>query len=1090
MGTDPVKHEDVGGGGAAEEGRLESAARAGGGGLAHLCIRRPVGTLAIASVVFVLGLFFLQRLPIDLLPEIEYPQIRVTVNYPGVSPEVMEEQVTRVLERTLAATEGVTRILSSVNDGRTTVDLNFAFGTNLDLALQDAARYLEEARVRLPSDVQPPRIRKYDPGQNAIWEGGFSSNVRSEVAVRDWVENSLMPQLIAVPGVSSVEASGGMVRELEVVVDQERLRSYGLAMGDVIAALAAENVDVAGGRLTSDTFDVVVKTEGLFTSVAQVEDVLLRLPTALGEGGRSVRLGEVASVRDGHREQRVFARLNGVPSVQVQVYKLTGTNTVAVADEVLATLARLERSGFIPSDIHYQSFRDPTFFIRGALTSVGSAALLGGALAMTMVLMFLGSLRKGFVIGLSIPIALMATFSLMGGGGLTLNIISLGGLALGVGLLLDNAIVVLENIYRHREQLGKDAEAAARDGAGEVVSAIVAGTLTNLAAVVPFLLVTGVAALVFREMILTISFAIVATLAAALSVVPTLAALLGKLRFESGLARSLPLRAFAAAVDALRRGYRRLLPWVLRVRWAVLGLAVAALAAAGWLFSQLGNEFLPPLDDGNVFFRVALPPGTPPDETQAVSRRVEQTLRDMPHVESVFALAGGALWGGSVSERPGSSIFFVQLSGVAERDGMPAGLWVSDAQRRLAALEVPGARVFARPPVIRGLRFTATGNDLAIGVVGPDLEVLRTLAREIALRLEGVPGIEGLDSGSDERSPLMRVRVDRERAAEVGLRVSEVGNAIRDAVDGAVASRYTSGGQEYDIRVRLPSGAVSDTEVLGNLLVARSSGVPVLLRDVVQFDLGTGPASIDRENQNRIVRVVGDINAAVTDVGTAMAEIERRLAGLELPDRYGLVFGGQWETIQDTNREILMVIGLAVFLVFVVLAVQYERLSNPLVIITAAPLSLVGVSVILTLTATPVSAPVLIGAVLLIGIVVNNAILLVEYIEIGRRQGMALRDAVVEAGSVRLRPILMTTSTTALGMLPLAIGLGEGGEIMRPLALAVIGGLLGSMLLTLFVIPCLYVVVSGGAERLTAWLTGDQDGRTASRPIGSAPLSR
>ena len=399
-------------------------------------------------------------------------------------------------------------------------------------------------------------------------------------------------------------------------------------------------------------------------------------------------------------------------------------------------------------------------------------------------------------------------------------------------------------------------------------------------------------------------------------------------------------------------------------------------------------------------------------------------------------------------------------------------------------MDIPGARIFVRPPMIRGLRFTATGNDLAIGIVGSDLDVLRALGREVAVRLEGIPGIEGLDTGNEAQSPLMRVRVDRERATEFGLRVSEVGMAIRDAVDGAVPGRYVSGSREYDIRVRLPSDAVSDTEVLGNLIVGRGNGAPVLLREVVAFDLGTGPATIERENQSRIVRVVGDINTSVSDVGTIMAEVERRLAEVSVPDQYALVFGGQWETIQETNREVGMVILLAVFLVFVVLAVQYEKLSNPFVIIMAAPLSLVGVSIILTLTGTPVSAPVLIGGVLLIGIVVNNAILLVEYIEIGRRQGMELFDAVIEAGSVRLRPILMTTSTTALGMLPLAIGLGEGGDIMRPLALSVIGGLVGSMLLTLFVIPCLYVIVSRAADKVGGWLTGKRVARVPGDAVG------
>ena len=1048
------------------------------GGVAALAISRPVGTMAIASVVFVLGFFFLRQLPIDLLPEIEYPQLRVTVTYPGVAPEVVEEQVTRVLERSLAATEGMTSIQSRVWEGRTDIDLSFKFGVNLDFALQDAARYLEQARSRLPADINPPRIRKFDPGQTPVWEGGFGSNVRSEAEVRSWVENSLMPQLIAIAGVSSVEATGGMVREMEVVVDQDRLRSYGLTLADVIDTLAAENVEIAGGRMTSRVFDVSVKTEGKLASAEDISNVLLSLP---GDGhadvARTIRLGEVAMVRDGHREQRVFARLDGVPSTQVQVFKLTGTNTVQVADEVLATLQRLERSGFIPPDIQYRMLRDHTYFIRGALNSVGSAAIIGGALAMIVVLLFLGSLRKGFIIGLSIPIALMATFSLMGIGGLTLNIISLGGLALGVGLLLDNAIVVLENISRHREKLGKPSLQAARDGAAEVVSAITAGTLTNLAAVVPFLLVTGVAALVFREMILTITFAIIATLAAALTVVPMLAAQLGRVRFKSGLGRSLPLRAFSGLIEWLTDLYRALLPWILRLRWLVLAVALASLAGAMWLFSQLGNEFLPPMDDGNIFVRVALPQGTPPEDTQAMARQVEAVLLGMPHVQSVFTLAGGSLWGGVVNERSGLAMFLVQLVGLSDRPGVPAGQWVVDVQREIRALELPGARILARPPVIRGLRFTATGNDLAIGIVGPDLEVLRSLAREVAARLEGVAGLEAIDAGTDDQSPLVRIRVDRERAAEFGFSVAEVGRAIRDAVDGAVPTRFTSGSQEYDVRVRLHGDAVGNTELLGSLLLARGNGGAVLLRDVASFELGTGPATILRENQNRIMRVVADINTSVADAGTVMGQIEARLADLSLPEQYGLIYGGQWETIEQSNRELTLVIMLAVFLVFVVLAVQYDRLANPLVIITAAPMSLVGVAIILTLTATPVSAPVLLGGILLIGIVVNNAILLVEYIEIGRRQGLAMREAIVEAGSVRLRPILMTTSTTGMGMLPLAIGLGEGGEIMRPLALSVIGGLTSSMILTLFVVPCLYLIFVDRAERFSEWMMGPSHGK-------------
>jgi CzcA family heavy metal efflux pump len=1039
-------------------------------GIADLAIRRPIGTLALASVVFALGLFFTDRLPIDLLPRIDRPQIVVTVNYPGTAPEVMEEQVTRVLERNLAATEGLIRIHSRASEGRTNVNLEFALGQNIDLAMQDASRYLELARTQLPPDIEPPRLYKRDPAQDPVWQAGFSSHVRSEVEVRDWVEHQLAPQLLALAGVSSVEAAGGMVRELEVVVDQDRLASYGLSLADVAGVLEAENVDIAAGWLTSETFDVMAKTDGMFTSVEDIDALLIPLP---GQRERHVRLGEVAAVRDGHRQQRLFARLSGVDASQVSVFKLPEANTVEVVGDVQATLDRLERSGFIPEDIEYQAIGDPALFIRGAIASVGTAALLGGALAMIVVLLFLGSLRKSAAIGLSIPIALMATFALIGAGGLTLNIISLGGLALGVGLLLDNAIVMLENIDRHRDELGKPAEQAAREGAKEVSSAITAGTLTNLAAVTPFLLISGLAALVFRELILTISFAILATLAAALTVIPMLAALLARVRFKSGLAQTLPLRVFHAGIGLLVRGYGRVLPGAFRWRWAVIGLALGTLVLAVHVAGELGEEFLPQVDDGGVSVRMVLPPGTTPSETDRAARRIEEVIAELPHVDSVFALVGGHLGGGIVNERPGTANLRVQLSPAASRPDTTAGAWVAEAQAQLDALDLPGARIVVRPPSIRGLQFTATGNDLSLGIVGEDLGRMRELARELSARLEGIPGLEGVEVGREDQSPLLRIRVDRERAAALGLRSGDVGRAIRDAVDGAVPTRFATRNYDYDVRVRAPREALADAETLGALLLFRHDDAPIRLRDVASFELGEGPAHIERENQSRVVRVNGDLNTSVADVGAVMAAVEARLAEFELPERYSLILGGQWETIRETERELATVIALALFLVFVVLAVQYERIANPLVILAAAPMSLIGVVGMLWLTQTPQSAPVLIGVVLLVGVVVNNAILLVEYIEIGRhREALPAADAVVWAGKARLRPILMTTATTVLGMTPLALGLGEGSEIMRPLALTVVGGLLSSMLLTLFVVPCLYLLITGAAERLTRWLTG------------------
>ncbi len=1054
-------------------------------GLTHSAIRRPVGTLAIASVVFVLGLFFIDRLPVNLLPEVEYPLVRITVNYPGVAPEVMEEQVTRVLERNLSSVENLSRISSRASEGRTNVNLIFEHGVDLDIAMQNAARMLEGARQQLPPDIQPPRLRKWDPGEWAIWRAGFSSPVRPPREVRDWVEQRLVPQLQSIPGVAAVEAAGGQVREIEVVLDQQRLRSYGLSLRDVSDQLASENVNVAAGNITSERFDVMARTDGRFSSSEEIENILLSIPNSQ----RRIRLSEIAEVRDGFSEQRLFVRLDGVPSTQLSIYKLPEANVVQVVDDINQRMGQLVDSGFLPDDIEFQATRDGAYFVRGSVSAVAAAAVLGAVLAMLVVLAFLGSLRKSFVIGLSIPLAILFTFALMGLGGLTLNVISLGGLALGVGLLLDNAIVMLENISRHQDKLGKDSVEAAHDGADEVISAITAGTLTNLAAVAPFLLITGMAALVFRELILTISFAVVASLAVALTLVPMLAAQFGKVRFRSGLDRSWIYLKFDGFIDWLVTRYRALLGGVLKWRWGVVAGSLALFVASVMLMDELGNEFLPQLDDGQVNVRISLPPGTTPEQTDQASRMVENEIRSMDHVESVFAISGGHLHGGVVSERPGTARMDVVLTDAGERPDLPAGLWVAEAQERLRDLDIPNARIWVRPPRIPGLNFGASGTDMDIMIVGEDLPMLQALARDMVERLEDIPGLEDLEIAREDRTPLLSINVDRERAAALGLNVGEIGRALRDAVTGAIPTRFSTGANEYDVRVRLPREITGDEAALSQVIVAAGGGRVIQLGEVASFDLGDGPAHIERENQVRIQRITGDFNTELNDAGSIMDEIRERLGEVTLPQQYGLIFGGQFETVDETDREMLTVIALALFLVLVVLIVQYERLSNPLVIMAAAPLSLIGVVAMLWATQTPLSAPAFLGVILLVGIVVNNAILLVEYIERGRRSGLDTTRAVVEAGGIRLRPILMTTLTTVAGMTPLAVGMGSGANLMQPLAIAVIGGLLTAMLLTLFLIPCLYVIVQNASDWLIRMLTGRErdDGRTEQIEGSSQP---
>ncbi|HEX6589525.1 MAG TPA: efflux RND transporter permease subunit [Longimicrobiales bacterium] len=1051
-------------------------------GIASWAIRRPIGTLMVSTVAVVLGLFFLSQLPLDLLPNIVYPQIRASVNNAGVEPEVLEETVAKPLEAALATTEDITRIETEIQEGRVGVNLHFAYGTDIDFALQDASKNLDRARAALPEEADPPTIFKFDPSQSPVFEVAFSSSERDLVSLRDWVEYRLRPQLLTIEGIASVDVAGGLTREIQVVLDQERLRSYGLTVSQVIGAVRAANQDVAAGRVASPAREVVGKTTGKFRSVEDVRSVLL--PVA---GGGRVPLSEVANVTDTHREQRLWARLNGAPAVKLSVRKQPNGNTVATAQDVAARLESLRASGFIPQDIEYRVTNDQSEFIENSVHSVTEAAYLGAGLAMLVVLLFLGSLRKTVVIGLAIPIAILTTFIMMGLGNLTLNIMSLGGLALGVGMLVDNSIVMLENIFRHYDEQHEPSDEAAHEGAAEVTSAVVAATLAHLTSVLPFLLISGLAALLFRELILTITFAIMASLAVALTLVPMLSAQLTRVRFNSGIAQSRLIRGFDAGIDRLRAGYRRIAPrLILRYRWGVLGAALALFVGAIALTRDLGSEFLPQVDNGSVGVFISLPPGASAERTNAITREIEQMVNEMPHVETVFATAGGFLFGGSTAERAGRGNVEIVLESASERD-MSADEWVQQLQRRIDERGFPGARVFVRPPRIQGLRTSAANSAIALNIQGDDLGVLQSIAADVMREVDGVPGLENFQPSADEASPQLSIELDRERASYLGLDVATVGQTLRTALDGTVATRYTAGNQEYDLRVMLPRENFTSPEDIGSvaLFPGAANGAPVYLRDVATVRNVLGPTTILRENQNRVLRLTGDVIAEVAPVGVVNDSIRARIASLQLPDGYGIVFGGEEEAIRENNRQLAIVCLLAIFLVFVVMAVQYESVVNPFIILLAIPLSLIGVGVALWLTQTALSAPVLLGVILLAGIVVNNSILLVEYIEQGRKErGLSREQAIVESGSVRLRPILMTTMTTILGMLPLALGLGEGSELMQPLAIAVIGGLSVSTFLTLFVVPSAYMIINSGAERLAAWLTGRApDAPTPPKPV-------
>ena len=998
----------------------------------------------IALAVIVLGVFSYSRLAIDLHPHLIYPEIRVRILNPGVPATVMEDQFGRQLEEQLAITEDAVSVQSRASEGAVSVDLSFEYGKDIDLALRDASTRLDRAKRFLPDTPDPPIIYKRDPAQIPVLEFVVSSPLRDPVELRSWVDDVFGKWFITLPGVAAAEVGGGLVREIQVLPDQQRLAGMGLAMQDIVDALQRGNREDPAGRLKMIRQEISGRISGRFSSVQQIAELPLRLA-----GGDVIHLQEVAQVIDTHEDERLRVRLDSVPGIKLSIQKQPSANTVSVVDVVRQRLDWLQAQGLIPEDIYVDSVADQSIYIRQALNNSSMAAIAGALLAMLVVYIFLGNLRRTLIIGSAIPIAIMVTFVIMGMGGLTLNIMTLGGLALGVGLIVDNTIVMLENIYRHQCQ-GEGRLEAGRRAAEEVNSAIVASTSTNLAAVLPFLFIGGLTGLLFRELIFTISAAILSSMVIALTLVPSLAAKVNSVESSS-------LRATVdKGVNRLQQAYAALVNRILDLPYLLIAVFLVMLAFSVQVFFDNEEIFLPDMDDGRVSIVITTDPGTTLDEMDDTVQLIEQLLELQPEVDHVFSTVGGFIFGRTERESPSRSTLNVQLVPLSQRS-ISSEAWIQGMERTIAEKQLAGVRVRMRTRGIRGIRTSRGDDDISIRIQGPDLDGLEELADDIVLRLKQIGGLRNVLHSAEEVHHEITIDIDRERASILGLDVEDVGKAMRIALEGVVVTDFIDHDRSYDIRLRLPPVTVSDPQDLESVLLfpASNDRKAVYLGDVARINLIETPAEILRDNQQRYIEVSASIDASAT-LGGQLAAIDVKLRDLVLPDGYTLYDGGARQTLQKGRALGGTLLSLALFLVFVVMAIQYESLRNPIIIMLSVPFAVIGVSIGIQLTELPLSMPIWLGMIMLAGIVVNNAIVLVEYIEIVRERTSNIRAAILEAARLRLRPILMTTLTTAVGMLPLAIGIGEGAEMLRPLAVTIVAGLSFSMLVSLILVPVMY----------------------------------
>lgn len=1048
--------------------------------ISAIAIRQHIGTLMLTVAVVVLGIFFFTTIQVDLLPSITYPRIGVRLDAPGISPEVAVDEITRPLEEALAATENVEQVFSRTREGQVSLDLYFQPGGNIDQALNDATAAFNRARGNLPDTIEEPRIFKVDPSQLPVYELALTSTSLQGKDLRVFADEELARELSVVSGVAAVDVSGAAAEEVSVNVDLNRLQAVGVGLVDVLDGLEARNRDISGGRIQGDNSEPLTRTVGRFQNAEEINNLSFDVATTDAEAPRRrVYLRDFAQVNDGTEDQRVSVFLNRQPAVKLSIQKQPDANTINIVDGVKARIEELRQSGLIPADMQLTPTSDESQFIRNSLADVTNSALTGALLAAAAVLLFLGSLRQTFIITLAIPLCTLAAIILMSLFGLTLNVFSLAGLTLGIGQAIDTSVVILENIAVNtnktsgsdRPHTPTEIRYNAQEAAQEVESALVAATSANLVSVLPFLLIGGFISLLFNELILTISFAVAASLLVAITIVPMLASRLLSIPWSSNIGNFWLIRGFNGRFEAATQGYARFLGRVVRYRILVVTIAVMILGGGTvWMIGQIPQEILPRISTGQVNLRAQFPAGTPLATSQQVMEIVDGILRRQPETQYVFSTVGGSLFGSSTTENPLRSSSTITL-----KPGEDTEAFAEKLKPEFAKLNLVGTRLNITPGQVRGLILSNTpaqGSEIDVILQGENDRTLRAAGAQILQALEGVE-LAQFRPDADPRQPEIQIRPDWERVAALGLTAQDIGDTIQTAIEGSVPTQIQRGNRLVDVRVQFERESINQPSQLESLPLFVEGNKQIRLADIATIETGQAPGEVQRINQRQAFIIAGNLSEGAS-LGDALKEVQQVVSTIQLPEGVSIVPSSAAQTNQQLQDSLKLLGGLATFLIFVVISVQYNSLIDPLVIMLTVPLALAGGLFGLYITNTAIGATVLVGAVLLVGIVVNAAILMVELAnQILQEQGNisgqeAHTAAILQAAPQRLRPIMMTTVTTILGLFPLALGIGEGTEFLQPLGIVVFSGMAIATLLTLFIIPCFYIMLHGVFD--TDWI--------------------
>lgn len=1005
--------------------------------LVALAVRRRVAVLMFALAVAAFGFVGYQRLSLDLLPDISYPSLTVQTDFPDTAPAEVENLITRPIEETVGVLRGLRTIHSISRPGASEVTLEFEWGSDMDLLSMDVREKLD--RLLLPDEADDPIVLRFDPSLDPIVRlalGGAGDLTET----RRVADRKLKQAIETIPGVAAATVKGGLEEEIQVDVDQEKLASLGIGLDRVRLVVGVSNVNLPGGSLQDEESQYLIRTVNEYDTVEEIADLIVAW-----QGDAAVRLRDVAEVKRGAKEREEITRVNGAESVEISIYKEGDANIVTTARAVKERMTELRET--LPEGWELAVLFDQSRFIERAVNEVRGAAVVGGLLAVALLLAFLRDGRSTLIIATSIPLSVLATFVAMYRFDISLNIMSLGGLTLGIGMLVDNSIVVLESIFRRRQE-GLGRAAAAIEGTVEVGGAVTASTLTTVAVFLPIVFVEGIAGQLFGDMAATVTLSLLASLLVAVTLIPMLAAL-----GRRGPARK---RAADSGEDDLSLGrfsvfYDRFLRGALRRRGTTVAVAFLVFGASLLALPAIDTELIPAISEGEFFFEANLPEGTPIAATDRVMKTMEGFVSEEPSVDRHYTSVGSRLVSGGVSFNTKAE-HYGQLNVIMKDRADEAGEAAAADRLRRRFEGIPDLTAKQGRPTYFSLK-----TPVEVILFGENLNLLREYSLDLERGLRGVPGLVDIRSSLEEGSPELQIHFDRPRLASLGLDMRTLSETLRDRIQGAVPTRFKEEDRQIDIRVRNREIDRATADDVRNLVVPGPDGVPIRLLTVADVRLDRGPAEIHRIQQQRAAVISGNLQDR--SLGAVIREIEDAVRKTPPPAGVSVELGGQNEEMEVSFASLRFALALAVFLVYLVMAATFESLVHPFIVLFSVPLALVGVVAGLLATGTEISVIVLIGVVMLVGIVVNNSIVLIDKVNRLRRAGAEKEEAVVRACRVRLRPILMTTLTTVLGLLPMALAVGEGAELRSPLAVTVSFGLLLSTMLTLVVIPSIYMIV-------------------------------